>query len=169
MSEPSPTSALFCANHPSRETSLRCNRCEKPICPECAVLTPTGYRCKECVRGIQKTFDTARSIDYPIAFILAAVLAGVGSITTVVGFFTILVAPIIGVLIAEAVRFAIRRRRARSLFITAAAGAALGAVIPLLLSLVFGGFSLFSFIWQAVYLFFVTSTVYSRLGGIFIR
>src|SRR4030043_298820 len=50
---------LTCANHPNRETSLRCKRCNKPICSSCAVLTPVGYRCRECVRGQQATFDTA--------------------------------------------------------------------------------------------------------------
>ena len=55
----SPTAPIYCANHPAVETTLRCNRCGKPICAECAVRTPTGYRCKECVRGQQKIFDTA--------------------------------------------------------------------------------------------------------------
>ncbi len=41
-----------CANHPERETGLRCNRCGKPICSQCAVQTPVGYRCRECVRGL---------------------------------------------------------------------------------------------------------------------
>src|SRR3972149_4976134 len=51
--------ALTCANHPTRETSLRCKRCNKPICASCAVLTPVGYRCRECVREQQAIFDTA--------------------------------------------------------------------------------------------------------------
>ena len=61
------TPKLNCYNHPQRETMLRCNRCERPICSECAVLTPTGYRCKECIRGQQKTFDTSRPLDLPLA------------------------------------------------------------------------------------------------------
>ena len=48
---------MYCANHPTVETTLRCNRCEKPICAKCAVLTPTGYRCKECIKEQQKIFD----------------------------------------------------------------------------------------------------------------
>jgi hypothetical protein len=63
------TEELYCANHPQTPTSLRCNRCEKPICPKCAVKTPIGYRCKECVRGQQKIFDTAQWYDYPLAFL----------------------------------------------------------------------------------------------------
>ena len=53
------TTTLYCYVHPDRETGLRCNRCERPICADCAVLTPTGYRCKECVREQKKVFDTA--------------------------------------------------------------------------------------------------------------
>lgn len=41
---------LYCTNHPSRETLLRCNRCSKPICPECAVRHPVGLRCKDCAQ-----------------------------------------------------------------------------------------------------------------------
>ena len=48
-----------CANHPNRETMLRCNKCEKPICLQCAVLTEVGYRCKECVRGQQALYFNA--------------------------------------------------------------------------------------------------------------
>lgn len=35
-------------------TGLRCSRCGKPICPECAVRTPVGMRCPDCagVRGL---------------------------------------------------------------------------------------------------------------------
>ncbi len=31
---------LHCYLHPERETLLRCNNCERPICTKCAVLTP---------------------------------------------------------------------------------------------------------------------------------
>ena len=95
MSEYTPP-VLYCANHPQRETSLRCNRCEKPICPDCAVLTPTGYRCKECVRGMQKIYNTATSIDFVLAFITAVVLSYIGSlITGFLGFFILLLAPLV--------------------------------------------------------------------------
>lgn len=169
---------LYCANHPDRETTLRCNRCEKPICAKCAVLTPTGYRCRECVRGQQKVFSTAAWYDYPIAFVMAALLAYLGSrLVSYVGFFTIFLAPIAGVGIAEAIRLVIRRRRSKRLFQLTAAAAALGSFLPVLFLLL--GFLLFysrsgsaglgilfPLIWQVVYAFIVTSTVYYRLGGI---
>ena len=107
MTTPSPKT-LFCANHPDRETLLRCNRCEKPICTQCAVLTPTGYRCRECVRGQQKSFETALPIDYVIAPLAAAGLAFIGSwLVRFTGFFTIFLAPFAGMIIAEAVKAAV--------------------------------------------------------------
>jgi hypothetical protein len=71
--------ALTCANHPDIETRLRCKKCEKPICPKCAVHTPTGYQCRECIRSRQKIFDTSLPQDYVIGFITAAVLSAIGS------------------------------------------------------------------------------------------
>jgi hypothetical protein len=70
---------LYCANHPGVPTTLRCNRCEKPICIKCAVLTPTGYRCRECVRGQQKVYETAQWRDFPLACGLAFIIAFFGS------------------------------------------------------------------------------------------
>jgi hypothetical protein len=164
---------LYCANHPNVETTLRCNRCEKPICPKCAVLTETGYRCKECVRGQQKMFNTAQWFDYPLVFFIAGLLSFIGSrLVPVMGFFTIFVAPIAGVIIAELIRMVIRKRRSKHLFQIAAIAAALGS-LPLLLIPIIGvitglsgiGF-LLTLLWQGIYTFTVTSTVYYRLGGI---
>ena len=53
-----------CYKHPNRETLICCNQCGRPICMDCAVSTPTGYRCKECVKEQQKKFNTAVSRDY---------------------------------------------------------------------------------------------------------
>ncbi len=158
-------SATVCVNHPGRTTMLRCNRCGDPICPECAVLTPTGYRCKKCVRGLQRNFETARWWDYPLAILTAGVLSGVGSlIVGMIGFFTIFLAPIAGMIIAEGVRWVIRKRRSKTLFIVATVAAVAGA-LPLLLLRLLGG-SLIGVLWPAIYTFLIASTVYYRLSGI---
>ena len=169
------TPKLYCYVHPDRETLLRCNRCERPICSQCAVLTPTGYRCKNCVRGQQKIFDTAQSTDFIFAGVIALVLSFVGSLVAgVMGFFTIFLAPIAGVIIAEAVRWAVRRRRSRLLLQTAAGAAALGslpllvvALLPLFLGGGIGG--LLGLLYRGLYTVLVTSSVYYRLGGIEMR
>jgi hypothetical protein len=168
MSESYEPTTLYCANHPNVETSLRCRNCDKPICAKCAVLTPTGYKCRECVRGQQKVFNTAIWYDYVIAFMLAAVLSYIGSlIAGRIGWFIIFLSPIAGGIIAEVIRFATKRRRSKTLFQTAAAGTAIGAIaLPLLGLVAFGMTNLFAFLWPAIYAFIVTSTVYYRLGGI---
>ena len=166
---------LVCANHPDTETTLRCNRCEKPICPRCAVQTPTGYRCKECVRGQQRIFDTALWHDYPIAIVIAGLLGFLGSrIVPFIGFFAIFLGPVVGSLIAEAVRRITQRRRSRMLFISTTTAAAVGCLLPLLpllLSAILGGGfrSLISLVWYGIYTFGVISSVYYRLSGIRIQ
>ena len=162
------TDTLYCANHPQTETMLRCNRCEKPICSKCAVLTDTGYRCKECVRGHQKAFETAEIVDYPIAFFVAAILSFLGGlIAPRLSFFVIILAPIAGTIIAEAVRFAIRKRRANNLFLTAAAGALVGSLPGLINQLL--AMSGLGLLWYGIYTFTVSTTVFYRLKGMVFR
>jgi hypothetical protein len=172
---------LYCVNHPDTPTSLRCNRCERPICTRCAVLTPTGYRCKDCVRGQQKTFETSQTTDYVFAIVIGAGLSYLGSLVArSMGFFIIFLAPVIGVIIAEAIRWAVKKRRSRLLFQLAAGAAAAGSLLPVILTLLavlaflasgrglnFMGF--LPLIYQLVYTFLVTSTVYTRLSGIQLR
>ncbi len=169
---------LYCENHPNTETSLRCNRCNKPICPKCAVSTPTGYRCKECVRGQQKIFETAMWYDYLSAFFIAGVLSFVGSwIVTRIGFFTIFLAPVAGVIIAEAVRLLINKRRSKRLFQVAAMAAVLGC-LPALLTVLLttlpglfqgGLFMVLGLVWQGFYTVTITTTLYYRLAGVQLR
>ncbi len=174
MSETPPT--LYCANHPTVETNLRCKTCEKPICPKCAVLTPTGYSCKECLNRQQKIFETATWLDYPLTFFTVLILSYIGSLFIPrLGFFTIFLAPIVGMGIAEAVRWITRRRRGKRLFQLAVIAAILGA-LPALLQLLYAlilGTSflsvLWSLIWHAVYLFTIPSTISYRLKGIQIK
>ena len=163
---------LYCYVHPDRETSLRCNRCERPICAQCAVRTPTGYRCRECVREQKKVFDTAEWYDYMSGFIIAAILSGVASfLVTLIGgigfigwFLIIIAGPVAGVTIAEAVRYVIRRRRAKPLYYTVVAGVIIGA-LPILLSQLIT-LNLFGILFQVIYLAITIPTVYTRLSGI---
>lgn len=114
---------LFCANHPERETMLRCNRCGKPICTQCAVQTPVGYRCRQCVGAQQAAFYTGGPADYAIGGVIALVLGGIASyIVTILGawFIALILGPTIGIGIAEAVRRAVRRRRSRYLWLVVA-------------------------------------------------
>ncbi len=140
---------LTCANHPNRETMLRCNKCEKPICLQCAVLTEVGYRCKECVRGQQAIYFNAMPADLPIAACIAAILGALagGLVYAVLGRFGLysfllafFVGPFVGGIIAEAVRRGVQRRRGRYLKLTAAAASVAGVLLGGLL--LFGGTAL---------------------------
>lgn len=129
---------LYCENHPSVETMLRCNRCNKPICTRCAVQTPVGYRCKQCVGQQQSAFYTGGTVDYAIGAGLALVLGGIASyIVMMLGawFFALILGPTIGIGIAEAVRFAVRRRRSKYLWAAVGGGILVGSVPSLLLAL----------------------------------
>jgi hypothetical protein len=171
-------SKIYCYIHPDRETLLRCNKCERPICTQCAVLTPTGYRCKECIHSQQKSFETAQSSDLIIAPILAGVIALIGSFfSRSIGFFTIFLAPFVGVVIVEVSRRVTQKRRS-VLLVQLITGAALLGSLPLLvislvrlLSLFQAGaalslLGLLPLVWQAAYTFLVVSSVYYRLAGI---
>lgn len=166
------TETLYCYVHPNRETSLRCNNCERPICAACAVRMPTGYRCRECVRGHQQIFNTAEWYDYVIGFVTAAVLSGIASfLVTLVGgigffgwFLIAAGAPTAAALIAEAVRYVLRKRRARSLFITVAVGVVVGALPAILIMAL--TYQFFGILFQVIYLAIATPVVYTRLSGI---
>lgn len=54
MSEPAPppgpaTGVPTCYRHPGRETWIRCQRCERPICPDCMRDAAVGFQCPGCV------------------------------------------------------------------------------------------------------------------------
>jgi DNA-directed RNA polymerase subunit RPC12/RpoP len=159
-----------------QEITLRCSRCGKPITPAEAIQTPTGYRCSDCVRKQQKTFDTSQPLDYVLGVIVAAILSFIGSwLSSLIGFFTILLAPAAGVAIAEAIRFLTKRRRSKRLFRWVSAGVILGGLpligftlIRLILLISTGSFSLFSLFplgYQILYLVMAVPSAFYRLSG----
>lgn len=58
------TGPTVCYRHPEVETSLRCNRCDRPICPKCAQRGPVGFRCPECVAEIEGRYYANRQEEY---------------------------------------------------------------------------------------------------------
>jgi membrane associated rhomboid family serine protease len=56
------TQLATCYRHPDRETGVRCQRCERPICPACMVPAPVGVQCVECVRRAQPRPSPAQSL-----------------------------------------------------------------------------------------------------------
>jgi hypothetical protein len=128
--------------------------------------------CRDCVRERQKSFDTSEWYDFVLGFIVAAVLSGVAaflvSLIGGIGFFGFLLigigAPAAGAAITEAVRAVTRKRRSKSLFITAAVGVVAGALPVILIQLFI--FNVFGILFQVIYLAIAVPLVYTRLSGI---
>lgn len=121
----------YCEVHPDRETGLRCNKCGRLMCPECAVPTPVGYRCRECVRQHEDKFFAGTTADYAIVFGSSLILAALGffgvSLVGVLIFIIILSIPIGGAVGEVALRLT-GRRRGRYSGQIAAVGAVIGAL-----------------------------------------
>lgn len=167
------TTTTYCYAHPTRETTLRCKKCERYICTTCAVHTPTGYMCRDCVRERRKIFDTAMWYDYLIGFGVTFVLSLIASILTgliasFIGFYMIFIAAAIGggtgAFIADIALRAVKKRRSRALFISCAVGVVVGA-LPVVLVLFFMG-NMFPLLGIGIYMVVATPTVYTRISGI---
>ena len=79
-----------CYRHPDKETWIRCQRCEQPICPDCMRDASVGFQCPDCVKeGARSTrqgkavYGGKRLTGNPMATTFALIAANL------VGFFAI--------------------------------------------------------------------------------
>ncbi len=149
----------YCEQHPQRETSLRCNRCDRLMCPACAVPTPVGYRCRECVRAHEDRFFSGTALDYVVIFVVSALGAALAQLLIgLVGGFLLLVillaVPAGGAIATLALRLSGRRRGRWS------GGVALAGVLAgsLGFALFLGGAGLGTLIFAGI----MAATVYGR-------
>lgn len=119
---------MVCYRHPKEETTLRCSKCERPICSRCAVLTTVGYRCPECGRESSAT----RSV--PLTQLLLGAIVGASGGFLVARFipllfplFMLLLAPVAGSVVAEVARAAMGKRISGVVGAITAAGFLFGA------------------------------------------
>jgi membrane associated rhomboid family serine protease len=53
--------APVCYRHPDRETWIRCQRCERPICPDCMNSAAVGFQCPSCIKEGARTVRSPRA------------------------------------------------------------------------------------------------------------
>ena len=51
-----------CPRHPDRVSYVRCQRCGRPTCPECAVPASVGVQCVDCVREAKQAAPVNRTV-----------------------------------------------------------------------------------------------------------
>jgi membrane associated rhomboid family serine protease len=56
-----PAGVPTCYRHPDRETYIRCQRCEKPICPDCMRDAAVGFQCPDCIKEGAKSTRQAQA------------------------------------------------------------------------------------------------------------
>jgi hypothetical protein len=173
-SEPVAANApMYCANHPETETYLRCNKCGKPICLKCAVLTEVGYRCKECIREQQNVFYNAMTSDNWIAFAVAAgitlvawpIVAFLFKITGIFGWIiAALVGSSAGAALAQIIRNSVGRRRGRYIRHFTLAGIVIGLIASgLVTSLLFASFEPFFSLGGLIFVVLALGTAFQTL------
>lgn len=135
---------LYCTVHPDRETMLRCNRCGRPMCTECAVRHPVGLRCRECVNQTRSPIYQVSTGASARGFLAATVISTiVGGFVLVVGipfFFWFFIGGAIGRAIAEVVQRTVPRKRGKALQTAVGVGIVLGLLLAAVgLGVVLGG------------------------------
>lgn len=87
MTDPSAVDAPpTCYRHPDRPTYISCQRCGRPICPECSTQAAVGVHCPECVRegrpaqgsALARAFSPRRSgvVTYVLMGLIVAAYLG---------------------------------------------------------------------------------------------
>jgi membrane associated rhomboid family serine protease len=60
--QPTPATGVpTCYRHPGRESHIRCQRCDRPICPDCMRDAAVGFQCPSCVAEGQKSTRSGRT------------------------------------------------------------------------------------------------------------
>ena len=80
-----PTEVTTCYRHPGVRAGVSCQRCGRPICPQCMVQASVGFHCPECAKtGRQRVYSGPAALA-PAKPIATQVLIAVNVVVYVVG------------------------------------------------------------------------------------
>ena len=134
--------SFVCYRHPKVETSLRCSRCEQPICADCAVLTPVGYRCRECgrERSATQTLEPKHLVMGLVVGFGLPFLAGYLATRLPIHLFLIFLGAIVGGIVGPLIRKAIGMKSSHLMAAVSISGYFLGVLaVPIYNVLKSGG------------------------------
>jgi len=61
------TPTITCYRHTDRRAGVTCQRCDRPICPDCMTQGSVGFHCPECVREAAKAAPVYNARTLPMA------------------------------------------------------------------------------------------------------
>lgn len=155
MAEPG---VLYCANHPTEETLLRCSKCNKPICKKCQVRTPVGIKCRDCAEIVKSPIYTVSWRDYILAGFVGLLVATFAAfVMNFIGMFlSFFLGAAVGTMIAEVISRVSGYKRGRGLQIVAVGCIILGMLIVNLPFIWWSGYALFTGNGAALYQIFAS-------------
>jgi membrane associated rhomboid family serine protease len=62
MADPQQQTTPVCPRHPERVSYVRCQRCGRPVCPDCQRPAAVGVQCVDCVRDQARTMRSATTV-----------------------------------------------------------------------------------------------------------
>lgn len=165
VEEARPAETLYCHWHPDRETLLRCNKCGRPICTQCAIRHPVGLRCKECAQVVRSPVYTVSPVELGLAGLVGLALSvGAGFVMRFIAgywFVSWIIGPVVGGFVAEVMSRVIRYKRGLAMQVLAGLCLALGVVIVSLW--LFRGLGLLFNLGILIYLVFAVGAAAARL------